>query len=102
MCDMKGIYILLSLIPERGSPSSETSRTVRERGIPERINRTSLGAMMAWDPMHDEFRLLLLLLSRAVALRPNRVETSRRGLGRILRTPKPPQCLIEAMSWWSP
>ena len=53
MCDMKGIYILLSLIPERGSPSSETSRTVRERGIPERINRTALGAMMARGPLGD-------------------------------------------------
>ena len=26
---------------------------VRERGIPERINRSSLGAMMARDPLHD-------------------------------------------------
>ena len=34
---------------------------IRERGIPERINRTALGAMMARDPLHDEFRLLLLV-----------------------------------------
>ena len=38
---------------------------VRERGIPERIMRTALGAMMGGDPQHDGFRLLLLL-SRTV------------------------------------
>ena len=35
---------------------------VRERGIPERINRTALGAMMARGPLHDGIVLLLLLL----------------------------------------
>ena len=43
----------------------------QREGDPERINRSALGAMMAWGPLHDGFRLLwLLLLSRSVLLRP--------------------------------
>ena len=42
---------------------------IRERGIPERINRTALGAMMARRPLHDG----VVLLFRGVALRPNQV-----------------------------
>ena len=33
---------------------------IRERGIPERINRTALGAMMARDPLHDTIVSLML------------------------------------------
>ena len=34
---------------------------VRERGIPERINRTSLGVMVAPGLLHNSIVLLLLL-----------------------------------------
>ncbi len=50
--------------------------------MPERINRTALGAMMARDPLHDGFRLLVA--RGAVALHPNQVENSHHGLGIIL------------------
>ena len=42
---------------------------IRERGIPERINQTALGAMMARGPLHDG----IVLLFRGLALRPNLV-----------------------------
>ena len=39
---------------------------IRERGIPERINRTALGAMMARGPLGNAivFMLMLLLFPR--------------------------------------
>ena len=40
---------------------------IRERGIPERINRTALGAMMARDPLHDAIVSLMLLFPRRPA-----------------------------------
>ena len=42
---------------------------IRERGMPERINRTALGAMMARGPLHDG----IMSLFRGVPLRPNQV-----------------------------
>ena len=42
---------------------------IRERGIPERINRTALGAMMAWGPLHDG----IMSLFRGVPLCPSLV-----------------------------
>ena len=50
-------YIPLSLIP-LGGPM------VRERGIPERINRTALDAMMAPGPLGDAIVSLLLFPRR--------------------------------------
>ena len=55
-------YIPLSLIPERGGLPY-----IREMGIPERINRTALGAMMARDPLHDAIVLLMMLFPRRPA-----------------------------------
>ena len=52
------VYIPLSLIPEQGGP------IIRERGIPERINRTALDAMMAPGPLRDAIVSLLLLFPR--------------------------------------
>ena len=37
---------------------------IRERGIPERINRTALDAMMARDPLHDVIVSLLMFPRR--------------------------------------
>ena len=54
---------------------------IRERGIPERINRTALGAMMAGDPLHNAI-MSLLCCFRGVALRPRPVGSDQRGLGR--------------------
>ena len=55
--------IPLSLIRDTGHRINP-GYIIRERGIPERINRTALGAMMARDALHDGFRLLLLLARR--------------------------------------
>ena len=41
---------------------------IREGGMPERINRTTLGTMMVRGPLHDG-----IVLFRSVALRPNLV-----------------------------
>ena len=49
----------------------------QREGIPERINRTALGAMMARGPLHDA-----IVLSRGVPLRPNPGGSAQRGLGR--------------------
>ena len=40
-------------------------KKVRERGTPERINRTALGAMMARGPLHDGIVLLFPLRGRS-------------------------------------
>ena len=63
-------YIPLSLIPTGG-------HYIRERGIPERINRTSLGAMMARDPCATSSCCF-----RGVPLRHRKVGSDQRGLGR--------------------
>ncbi len=42
---------------------AEYVEEVRERGLPERINRTALGAVVARDPLHNRIVLLPLLLS---------------------------------------
>ncbi len=54
---------------------------IRERGIPERINRTSLGAMVASGPLGDAI-VFMLLLSRVVALHPRPLGSDQWGLGR--------------------
>ena len=55
--------ISLSLIPTGG-------HIIRERGIPERINRTSLGAMVATGPLGDAIVLLLFPPRRAALPSP--------------------------------
>ena len=51
--------------PKALARQTATVPDIRERGMPERINQTSLGTMMVRRPLHG-----VLLLSRAVLLRP--------------------------------
>ena len=51
------LLLLCFFVPEQGG-----IWFVRERGIPGRINRTALGAMMAQGPLHDAIVLLLFPL----------------------------------------
>ena len=60
---------------------------VRERGIPERINRTALGAMMARGPLGNA----IVSLFPGVALRPRPVGSDQRGLGRKTRGGRSPR-----------
>ena len=64
-------YIPLSLIPLGGL-------MVRERGIPQRINRTALDAMMAPGPLGNA----IMSCFRVVPLRPRPVGSDQRGRGR--------------------
>ena len=55
----RGPYPPLSLYPQKGGPM------VRERGIPERINRNSLAAMMGPGPLGNAIVLLLCCVASA-------------------------------------
>ena len=60
---------------------------VRERGIPERINRTALDAMMAPGPLGNA----IVLMFPGVPLRYRPVGSDQRGLGRKMRGGRSPR-----------
>ena len=64
-------------------------RLIRERGIPERINRTALGAMVAPGPLGNAIVFMLLFPRRPPPPRP--VGSDERGLGRKTRGGRSPR-----------
>ena len=71
-------------------------KKIRERGIPERINRTALDAMMAPGPLGDA--IVSLCCFRVVPLRHRKVGSDQRGLGRKTRGGRSPRGNVEGVS----